>query len=346
MVALLLAASAAAAQQPDAAPSAPPPAPALPVPCSAEEHCPPPACPCDCPSPWLLVTFGDFIYWNVRGVDLVYAQPMNTCAPTAVPVGPLAVLRPDYSPGFRIGGGVTFGRDAALRGTFTWLRNTTTNAVAAPDGALLRTSLEHPNALTCPFDSLSAAGTSDFDLRLVDLDYSHVLAEGTSWRCGGLVGLRYGHLDQEALATYSNLETTTVRSAVRFDGVGPRAGLGGRYHLGYGLQLYGNSVISLLAGSFRSDFRQVNTFVGRQAFVNFNDDRIVPVLEMEMGVGWSNSGGRLHVQAGYYLAGWFNAVTNPTFINAVQTGNFSRNGDALRDRLTLDGLTARMELRF
>jgi hypothetical protein len=105
-------------------------------------------------------------------------------------------------------------------------------------------------------------------------------------------------------------------------------------------------VASFLAGRFRGDYDQVSALAGDQAHTHYHSDRIVPVLDMELGVGWTACKGKLRITGGYLLSGWFNAVTTPDFIQGVQNTNFTTNGNNLRDILTFDGLTARIEYRF
>ena len=59
-------------------------------------------------------------------------------------------------------------------------------------------------------------------------------------------------------------------------------------------------------------------------------------------LGWQDPGGFFRLTAGYYIGAWFNTLTTPTFVNAVENNNFA---DA-DDTLTFDGLTVRAQLNF
>jgi hypothetical protein len=69
---------------------------------------------------------------------------------------------------------------------------------------------------------------------------------------------------------------------------------------------------------------------------------LVSILEGEVGAGWQSCCGRIRGSVGYQVAGWFNMVTTADFINAVQTSEF----DGIGDKITFDGYTARLELRY
>lgn len=97
-----------------------------------------------------------------------------------------------------------------------------------------------------------------------------------------------------------------------------------------------------MVGEFKADYQQTNTFNGVEAFTNWSAGRIVPALELEIGVGWVGPRRRLRISGGYAVQTWFNVVKTEEFIGAVQSHNF----DSLSDVLTFDGLVARAEWQF
>jgi hypothetical protein len=74
----------------------------------------------------------------------------------------------------------------------------------------------------------------------------------------------------------------------------------------------------------------------------WEDDRVVPILDIELGLSWTSVCERWHFAAGYLFSAWYNAVTTEPFINGVR-GNYS--GD-ISETLTFDGLKATAEFRF
>jgi hypothetical protein len=75
--------------------------------------------------------------------------------------------------------------------------------------------------------------------------------------------------------------------------------------------------------------------------IGWEDDRFVPILEAELGVAWTIQD-CLRFSAGYTMKAWYNAVTTPVWVQAVQTDNFVNVGDTM----TFDGLVVRAELLF
>jgi hypothetical protein len=54
---------------------------------------------------------------------------------------------------------------------------------------------------------------------------------------------------------------------------------------------------------------------------------------------------RVGSAADYTVAAWFNSLLTPEFIDAVQTNNFSKQGDNLSNTLWFDGVLGRIEFR-
>jgi hypothetical protein len=159
--------------------------------------------------------------------------------------------------------------------------------------------------------------------------------------------LRYGHLHQNfqqdaEFAQPNNPQFTT--SSINFDGVGPRLGLDGRRRLGAtGFSAYGQGSISTLFGDTVSGYSQTDTLTtALLASSNLQSFRVLPVLDFELGASWTSCGGHLRVGAGYYTAFWFNAITTPQYISAVQNNRFISLGDTV----TFTGLVVHAEARF
>ena len=106
------------------------------------------------------------------------------------------------------------------------------------------------------------------------------------FRMNFLFGARLAKLDQDLNATYTN--TTTIEEVFtrsRFEGAGLRTGLEGTWMSpSNGFFIYGNAYASFLAGKFRSSFVQQDNFAGTVVDVSYSDDRIVPVLDVELGI--------------------------------------------------------------
>ncbi|MBN1124692.1 MAG: hypothetical protein JXA82_06780 [Sedimentisphaerales bacterium] len=111
-----------------------------------------------------------------------------------------------------------------------------------------------------------------------------------------------------------------------------------------GLNVYGRALASFVAGSFRTTYSQSDNFTPDTpiATTGWKEERLVPILEIELGVGWKSPQERLQLTAGYVFSGWYNVVTTESFIHGVRN-NYS---GGTSDTLTFDGLRAAAELRF
>jgi len=287
--------------------------------------------------------YGEFIYLSPRELDLRYATLVDGTIASAVPLAPPATADPTYQPGFRVGGAFALDREQSITVDYMYYRSDTTDQITATGaGQWIRPDTVHPNTLTVASDRLLAVANYDTWFQMIDLNYKRVLICSDDSVVNYLFGVRYAELDHDFTGTYTNLDVITVTTDVNFTGVGPRLGLDAeRLFLG-NIFGYGRLFGALLMGEFRSDYLQQQNTVITQATTGFDDDRVVPQLELEFGLGWQSNCGRLRLSAGYYVGVWFNTVTTAELIDAAQADNF--NG--VSDTIVFDGLTARAELRF
>ncbi len=106
--------------------------------------------------------------------------------------------------------------------------------------------------------------------------------------------------------------------------------------------IYGNGFISVLLGTFRSQYSQIDmSSLAPQALTHWNDERVVPVLEYEVGINFTTFGG-WRSSTGWYSAFWFNSASTGQFVQAVQSSNFANLGETA----AFSGLVTRLEYRF
>lgn len=293
------------------------------------------------------MVFGDFLYWNVHGVDVPYAQPFDGIDPVfSVPRGPVAVVSPQFKHGIRTGTGVSLSDGNWVVGTFTYFRTERDSSTRAPDGFVLHNYLAFPNTANSAVDSLTASANYRMQLMIGDIDYKCAIVSNDSLTLNWIAGARYAHLDQDLLATFQVAGTSTVDSHISFDGFGPRIGLEGQYRLKCGFYGYANGTADLLVGQFRGSAEQRNVFVGLVGDTSVTANRLVPVLEMEIGAGWQTSCGRLRASAGYYVGSWHNTMTITSLHGGIGNKNFTTNGNNFRDSMVFDGVVLKFEFRF
>lgn len=287
--------------------------------------------------------FGDYLYMKARDVDLAYATHVDGPIQNAVPLAPTSVVVPDYEPGFRIGRNHAVNAVSSIAATFWYYSSGTSDSLELPGGTgWIRPEVTHPDTAAADFDKLVARADYQIDFQMADLTYQAILRQGPNYAINYVFGLRYAHLDQEFLSEFSVLGVRTVDTRIRFDGLGARLGLEGEQRFRHGFRVYAEAYGNLLAGEFNAEYQQEFNLAGLEASAGIEDHRIVPQLELGLGLAWQDDCGKLRIRAGYYVGSWLNIATIPTWIDAVQTNNVTE----VDESLTFDGLIARLEYRF
>jgi hypothetical protein len=204
--------------------------------------------------------------------------------------------------------------------------------------------LVHPNTLAADTDHLAAEADYEIDFQFADIGLTHDLWRDCDSRVTSVAGFRYANLDQELAVLYSAPAlVTTVLSDVEFDGIGPRLGIDTERHLRRRLSVYGNAFVNFIGGSIDGRYRQLSRNDPLPlAIAGVEDDRVVTILEAEVGLAYRPRCGWWRANIGYYGARWLNVMTTSDFIEAVQEDDFND----VSDTLTFDGLTARLQFEF
>jgi hypothetical protein len=183
---------------------------------------------------------------------------------------------------------------------------------------------------------------------LVDLDFRRALLRTGASDVFGVVGVRYGKLEQDLFARYSDLLTgpnqIEVLSDITFEGAGLKLGLEwDHYSSRRPVLMYAKGGTSLLAGEFDAIYRQtVQNNANLGVDTAWTAGRIVPTFDLEVGTGYYSPEGRLRATVGYVYSVWTNVVKTQDWIHGVQSNQFGNLGDSI----TFDGLVLRVEGRF
>ncbi len=264
---------------------------------------------CGCPK-WQF--FGEFLYMRPRNSEVDFGALHDAQTST---------IDFDYKPAFRAGCSRAVSDCSSVGISYTYLYTDTSDAISIQD--------------------ITIDATHSIDVDLVDIDYRRVFSCSELHTLTYLVGARYGSLGQKFSSQSAIPGGHTFLTDIDFEGGGIRVGLEGeRYASNCGLMVYGRGAASFVAGEFRAHYER-GIFPDMES-VDWKAGRIVTMLDLEVGVGWTSSNGLLRVTGGYMVSGWFNTVKTDKFIEAVESNNFVGLGDTL----TFDGLTARAELRF
>jgi hypothetical protein len=293
--------------------------------------------------------YGEYLYLLPTDADMAHAFQQNGVGgPGTVPDGRVGVVQPDFTSAFRIGFGVALGPCASVGASYSRFDSHATDELAAPQGVggNVQSLVLHPNSINAGSTSSLVNAALDIDYQTADLEYRRLISSNYKHGVNYGVGARYGKLEQEFLQVgdfappTGRIQTTTD---IKFEGVGLRAGLDGEHRLGCtGFAGYGKLFMNVLFGEFRSAYTQLNTTTTVvQANSTWDDRRVLPVLEYEVGLSWTSRNGHWRTASGYYTAFWYNTVTTGQFVQAVQNADFVDVGETL----AFNGFVTRIEFR-
>jgi hypothetical protein len=295
--------------------------------------------------------FGEYLYLRPgNSTTIDYAIPVNSAVVPPlepfIPIGPLATINPEYDSGFRVGGWWQRTCESQLALAYTHFESQTQEGVAidpANNVALIGLILHPATANANTFFDVANA-RYDVEYKTIDIDYRHVMCSDCAYKVSYVAGVRFLHYQDELGVVYSRQGgfSESVEAENEFDGFGLRGGLEGEFGgqqgglLGYGRILFG-----AVAGEMQSSFEQqtggIVTVTTSRA-----DDRILPTIEAELGVGWRSRNQRWRLSVGYNITALFNVASANSLVRAVHTGSYEDNDDTF----TLDGAVARIEFAF
>ncbi len=156
-------------------------------------------------------------------------------------------------------------------------------------------------------------------------------------------GARFAQIDQNLAAGYNGGDANfdRVASDLRFSGAGLSIGGEANVDMYYGWGLYARGRFSMVLGENNTSLVETNN-AGATIITNVSErfDKVIPVLELGMGVSWEYRNWRL--TAGYEITNWFGLVDTPDFVSDVSLGKSARR---ISD-LSLDGLAVRAVWSF
>jgi hypothetical protein len=292
--------------------------------------------------------FGEYLFLQARGVDLAYAVPQDGIGGLGtVPIGRVGTTNFDNDSGYRAGFTVAIDCCSSVTLTYTSFESdiediTTSDIVIQPLVAF-------PGTFNVGFTSQLASALNHIEFQFIDADFKAIWLSGKNYYLNYVLGGRYANMDQEFEALFPFAPpngTTFVEADVEFDGGGIRFGIEGERMLCacHGLGVYGKFIGSLVAGKSRASYQQINQFNGVEATTTWEDSRVVPIVETEVGVSWVSPSGLVRISGGYYVACWSNIVSVPEYIDAVQNMNYVDVAQDSKDTITFDGLVARLEI--
>lgn len=302
-----------------------------------------------CATPWWAHrhgAWGEVLWLRPGDTDVVYAIEQDDVVPGAFPTGRVGRANIDDNAGYRVGFSLASTERSSLVASYANWQSNTDDSVTARTGNFLNSEVIHPSTTTVGAQSLQASAHSGIDFQLIDLAYRHLLAGTETSALNWSGGFRYGNMEQVFVASQeigAPTGLTTVGTDVDFEGFGLTLGLDAeRRSCKTGMLIYGRGVSSFLGGDWKATYRQTNQFGGGVVANQYEEYRITPVTELELGFGWQSDKGHVRATVGYLTSAWFNSVSTREYIDAVRNNQYHD----VDETITFDGLTSRIELRF
>jgi Legionella pneumophila major outer membrane protein precursor len=303
-----------------------------------------------CTQPRLSV-YVDWLSLQVSDADMAHAQQQDGIGGAGtVPFGRIGTVETDYDSGVRIGGSIGCGPCVGAVWSFTNFESYNEDRVNPPfipgGGGAVGSLVHHPGAqITASVGPVDAC--YDIDFRMADLMCRHYVSGGPCHAVNLLYGVQYGHLEQfflqEGIFSGGQSGTIDTFTNIDFDGGGVKAGFDAERQMCWGFLAYCKATAAIMTGRFSSRYDMVNTTTEvLLARARWKDDRVVPQLEYELGLGWTSPSGCWRFTTGYMLSHWANVVTTPEFVDAVQANNYVD----VDGNLTFDGGVSRIEFRW
>jgi hypothetical protein len=206
--------------------------------------------------------------------------------------------------------------------------------------------VQHPGT-TVTASSGPASAIYDIEFQLGDAAYRQYVLQDPIRQVSVFAGGRFGSLDQTFQQLAVSLAaggTRATSTSIEFAGGGPMAGIDAVRRIdASGFSVYGRALAAALMGEFDSRYLMVRTSDSTVlAEAVWTDDHIVPMLEYELGLAWTSPLAHFRFSVGYLANHWFNVVTTPVFIDAVQDNNYVD----VSDTISFTGLVGRAEFRW
>ncbi len=303
--------------------------------------------PCCCGPRWCV--WGDFLYIRARDAEVAFAVPTDgpIVAPEdpAVQIGPTGVVDFDYEPNIRLGFNGALGDCGRIGMSYTSFEAATAAGSVITAPYVVHSLVSHPGTDTASQQFLAAEAAYSMDFDLIDADFARTISCGCRHRIACVLGARYAGMQQDFQAIFGvGTNEEMVTTGIRFDGGGIRVGLDTEFYSCNRCWLvYCRSAASFVGGDFSARYAQDDVFGGtRVVYTDWRAGRLVTMLDLEIGVGWTNCKGTCRVTGGYMVSGWLNTVNTDEWIKAVQADDFTD----LNHGMTFDGLVARAQICF
>lgn len=319
------------------------------------------------PCPWDWWVDASFTYWLAYEEGLDIAQSIGTFGGTQIFNGSEFLFQDTkWEPGFKVGFGMDLGHDQwNAFAEYTWFRSRTTTTAASPavpTGATAAAWVFNDWDLaqtTATFIPEASALTSVWRLRmdLLDVGLSRPYYQGTHLIVAPFGGVRATWIRQNLRINSTPFSTTAgivTPSAVFHNksyawAVGPRAGLEGKWHLGWGFRIEGDVAGSIAFTRYttvasRADRLLLAAAVGTSSkYTDYNTLRFNN--DMNIGLGWGDYFDCRNYHFDLLLTYDFQIFWNQNMLRELVDDTSTRVSTSANN-LYLQGLTVRAQFDF
>lgn len=277
----------------------------------------------------------DVLYWETKigGTEYAYGDQDPVAS---LPIkGRTKHMEFHWDWGVRAGLGCNFQHDGwDIRGQYTWFNTSGSDSTSAGLNSSvvpLRGSSEIAGTQPLPGGGFiqnsfifckSAKSQYDFDYQAIDVELGRDYFVSADLSFRPYWGVKTAWIDLQQNTRYTggqptgsndqtlglNEHTVHIREDSDFWGIGPRTGVGTRWHLGEGISFFGNISGALVYGYFDVDHKERFT-LGNDFRIRLNADRhaFSPTVQYQIGLCWDSyfHNNRHHLMIGVGFEGQY-----------------------------------------
>jgi len=232
---------------------------------------------------WDFSLAGSFIYWKSKldGLDIAY----KPASPSIGNEGHMAYFNFGYEPGYQISLGAFPSYDNwELFFNFTRFTSTRHKSVTAWSDTYI-----YPSWITLDQNIVSADGTWDFLMNMIDASVLRSAYVGTKLTCKPTFGIRFARFKHRLKVAYLSYEQSESKAWEDTFVLGPRIGANTSYLFPYNFRFFTNAFGSIAYQYFKSKFKEQNIILPCSLCSHVKDRTgvICPNMDLNMGIGWS-----------------------------------------------------------
>lgn len=303
---------------------------------------------------------GQFLYWQAMVDNQVYGVDQFARTNPGEPVsldGELKKSSFRWDPGVRAGGGYMFSPETFdVNLEYTYFHNEGGNSTSAKPGRVLKSIFPYvTNPAFGPIQNMCTQ--SDLQYHTLDLFATHIFQSTHNIVMRFLTGVRGAWISQGTSIDYKTnflfnpfigtRVRTTVMNNWKYSGAGLRTGLSMDWFMFWGLSLHAEGNLSAIVGRFRAR-QQITESTGyRTAKVFPSDTRIIPGLQLALGLAWRKMFGNLGIKifADWELNIWDDLSQTYMYPTATASSS-SIVGSWVRNSVNIQGITTGFAAEF